>query len=208
MRNKYYDSNNYNLDELDRELEDLIILDDDNMINNEVKSIEKKNLILKNFENKSRSRVIGECFLHKFIIYLVILVIMMIKNLSYKIEPMVILEFSLPFLSVLLLFFIIEVLDSNKKEYKIENEYDRIIINDNLEIFHEDIVKVYIIKYVSRWKSGYENLSNIRFRPLSIGEREVLVIEYNDEGNIRRLKFQLKYANNSDVNQFIRLFKY
>lgn len=112
---------------------------------------------------------------------------------------------------ITLILFFIEILDKDKRKFKIENFDDKIVINEKKEIFHKDINKIYIENYIYGWIG--EKPQNSHFKlGLGLGygrrgTRKVLVIEYNNGYSMKKIKFQLKYVNKESLEQFLDLFR-
>lgn len=185
-----------------------------NKANTEIKSIEPNNTIIQNFEKLSKNDVIRKIIIKNIFIYLIIIIVVLLIGIvcKYSISPLFKI-WSLFLIPILFMFSIMEVFDADKKKFKIENINDRIIINDNEEVLHNDIVKVSIIEYVGFLTNECFRNPNVKWRPfngLGYGRyehRKVLIIEYKKLNVIKKRKFQLKYVDDLKLKEFIKLFK-
>ena len=181
-----------------------------------ITNIKKENLVLENFEDITKSKAIYNVLKKYFFIHCVLLLIVLIYAFMNCKEYFL----KLPFYFTILVFpfmltmILIEILDKDKKKFKIENFEDKILINDTKEILHKDIMKVYIEKNIYLWRdwSGRKIPKNVdfKFRPgfgYEGSVRKVLVIEYNNGYSMKKIKFQLKYVNEETLAQFLDLFR-
>lgn len=185
----------------------------DDMKSTTITNIKKENLVLENFEDITKSKAIFNVLKRDFFILCyffiggIIVTLISFKQIILQI-PLYFTIFTFP---IILILFFIEILDKDKRKFKIENFNDKIVINDKMEIFHKDIKKIYIENYIYGWIG--EKLQNSHFKlGLGLGygrrgTRKVLVIEYNNGYSMKKIKFQLKYVNEESLAQFLDLFR-
>lgn len=186
-----------------------------NKTNIEIKNIKSNNVIMRNFEKTNKSDVIKKILMKYFFIYFIITIAaLLIGVLGFKFNSLPLFKIcSISLLSILSIFSIMEIFDADKKKFKIENINDRIIINDNEEVLHNDIVKVSITEYVGFLTNECFRNPNVKWRPfngLGYGRyehRKVLIIEYKKLNVIKKRKFQLKYVDDLKLKEFIKLFQ-
>ena len=185
----------------------------DDMKSTTITNIKKAYLVLENFEDITKSKEICNVLKRDFFIlcYLfiggIIVTLISFKQIILQI-PLYFTIFTFP---IILILFFIEILDKDKRKFKIENFDDKIVINDKMEIFHKDIKKIYIENYIYGWIG--EKPQNSHFKlGLGLGygrrgTRKILVIEYNNGYSMKKIKFQLKYVNKESLAQFLDLFR-
>lgn len=175
-------------------------------------NVNKQNIILQNFENISKVEVISSVIKEYFFIFIYILIgfflVTLLKFGDVSIKIMILPLSCIPIIAILCL---IEIFDSDKKKFKIENLGDKIILNDKKIIFHKDITRVYVDDYIYGWVG--KKPENTHFKlGLGLGygkfgKRRILVIEYNYGYSIKKEKFQLRYMNEEKLEEFLELFR-
>lgn len=185
----------------------------DDMKSTPITNVKKSNVILQNFEDITKSEVIGDVLKKGLfiLIYINISIFLITFFLYKKIILQVPFYLNIIFIPIVLILCFIEIMDVDKKKFRIENFDDKIVINDYKEILHKDIKKVYVENYLYGWIGDKPKNSHFKIG-LGLGygprgTRKVLVIEYDTGYSIKKVKFQLKYVNSESLNEFIDLFR-
>ena len=186
--------------------------DTEDMKSQRLLNVNKQNIILQNFENISKAEVISGVIKEYFFIFIYILIgFFLVTLLKFGDVSIKIMILPLSFIPIIAILCLIEIFDSDKKKFKIENLEDKIILNDKKIIFHKDITRVYVDDYIYGWVG--EKPENTHFKlGLGLGygkrgKRRILVIEYNCGYSIKKEKFQLRYINEEKLEEFLELFR-
>ncbi len=186
--------------------------DTEDMKSQRLLNVNKQNIILQNFENTSKAEVISGVIKEYFLIFIYILIgFFLVTLLKFGDVSIKIMILPLSFIPIIAILCLIEIFDSDKKKFKIENLEDKIILNDKKIIFHKDITRVYVDDYIYGWVG--EKPENTHFKlGLGLGygkrgKRRILVIEYNCGYSIKKEKFQLRYINEEKLEEFLELFR-
>ncbi len=186
--------------------------DTEDMKSQRLLNVNKQNMILQNFENISKAEVISGVIKKDFLIFIFILIgFFLVTLLKFGDVSIKIMILPLSFIPIIAILCLIEIFDSDKKKFKIENLEDKIILNDKKIIFHKDITRVYVDDYIYGWMG--EKPENTHYKlGLGLGygkyaKRRILVIEYNCGYSIKKEKFQLRYINEEKLEEFLELFR-
>lgn len=188
------------------------IKDTEDIKSQRVSNVNKSNIILQNFEDISKAEVISGVIKKDFFIFVFILIgfffITLFKFGGISIKLMIL---PLGFIPIIAILCLTEILDPDKKKFKIENLEDKIVLNDKKIILHNDITRVYVDDYIYGWLG--EKPENAHYR-LGMGmgygkygKRKLLVIEYDCGYSIKKEKFQLRYVNEEKIEKFLEIFR-
>ena len=126
--------------------------DTEDMKSQRLLNVNKQNMILQNFENVSKAEVISGVIKKDFLIFIFILIgFFLVTLLKFGDVSIKIMILPLSFIPIIAILCLIEIFDSDKKKFKIENLEDKIILNDKKIIFHKDITRVYVDDYINGW---------------------------------------------------------